>query len=147
MRLLHIFTTIFLICSYSRFRRSHSDPDQNFLSTDSHSGYPRFVSSPYAHPFFKQDFRDRSYDMGQFPRNHSYPQTPSASSPPHVTIKQEPKDQGFETSGKFQKKKIQFVFLDVEKITLKIKKTQNGGFDINCILSLFLIGKSQYQDI
>ncbi|XP_052680389.1 ETS translocation variant 1-like isoform X1 [Crassostrea angulata] len=84
--------------SYSRFRRSHSDPDQNFLSTDSHSGYPRFVSSPYAHPFFKQDFRDRSYDMTQFPRNHSYPQTPSASSPPHVTIKQEPKDQGFETS-------------------------------------------------
>lgn len=105
-RLLHIFTTVFLICSYSRFRRTHSDPDQNFLSTDSHSGYPRFVSSPYAHPFFKQDFRDRSYDMTQFPRNHSYPQTPSASSPPHVTIKQEPKDQGFETSGKFQIKSV-----------------------------------------
>lgn len=103
MRLLPIFTRVCLICSYSRFRRSHSDPDQNFLSTDSHSGYSRFVSSPYAHPFFKQDFRDRSYDMGQFPRNHSYPQTPSASSPPHVTIKQEPKDQGFETSGKFSK--------------------------------------------
>ncbi|XP_022315897.1 ETS translocation variant 1-like [Crassostrea virginica] len=83
--------------SYSRFRRSHSESEQNFLSSESHSGYPRFVSSPYAHPFFKQDFRERSYDVGQFPRNHSYPQTPSAPST-HVTVKQEPKDQGFETS-------------------------------------------------
>lgn len=91
---------VWLFFSYSRFRRSHSESEQNFLSSESHSGYPRFVSSPYAHPFFKQDFRERSYDVGQFPRNHSYPQTPSAPST-HVTVKQEPKDQGFETSGKF----------------------------------------------
>lgn len=148
-RLLHIFTTVFLIYSYSRFRRSHSDPDQNFLSTDSHSGYPRFVSSPYAHPFFKQDFRDRSYDMTQFPRNHSYPQTPSASSPPHVTIKQEPKDQGFETSGKFQIKSVKFFRnINIEKKTSeKNKQTKTGGFDVNCALSLILIDKSQYQHL
>ncbi|XP_061183113.1 ETS translocation variant 1-like [Saccostrea echinata] len=82
---------------YSKFRRSHSESEQNFLSSDSHSGYPRFVSSPYAHPFFKQDFRERPYDMGQFPRNHSYQQTTTVPSH-HVTIKQEPKDQGFETN-------------------------------------------------
>lgn len=79
--------------------------------------------------------------MTQFPRNHSYPQTPSASSPPHVTIKQEPKDQGFETSGKFQIKSSK------KKTSEKNKQTKTGGFDVNCTLSLILIDKSQYQHL
>ncbi|KAJ8307084.1 hypothetical protein KUTeg_015168 [Tegillarca granosa] len=89
-------------CTYlhhaSRFRRSHSDPDRSYLTTNSQCAYSRIVSSPYAHHFFKQEFHDRGYDMTAFTRNHAYPQAPSAPPSQMMSIKQEPRDQGYENA-------------------------------------------------
>ncbi|KAK3106355.1 hypothetical protein FSP39_018362 [Pinctada imbricata] len=90
-------------CTYpinSRYRRSDSESGKGFFHQEPPSSYSKFVHSPYAH-FFKQEFHDRAYEMPPLPRNHGYPQAPSAP-PSAVAIKQEPRDLAFESSERLQ---------------------------------------------